>query len=80
MEKILFARSKKQYQRASEIDAKAIIEAIKKSKTPKKLTSIALDEETIRELKKISEKLGLSYQVLMRMFILQGIKRFKGAA
>lgn len=46
----------------------------------KKPTSIALDEETIEELKKLAEQKGIPYQVLMRSFIIEGIKRAKKAA
>jgi predicted DNA binding CopG/RHH family protein len=43
-------------------------------------TSIALDEETIEELRKLAEQKGIPYQVLMRSFIIEGIKRAKKAA
>jgi predicted DNA binding CopG/RHH family protein len=46
----------------------------------KKPTSIALDEKTIQELKKIAEKQGIPYQVLMRVLILDGLDRLKKAA
>lgn len=46
----------------------------------KKPTSIALDEETIEELRKLAEQKGIPYQVLMRSFIIEGIKRAKKAA
>ena len=47
------------------------------ARTRKVPTSIALEPKTIFELKKISEKKGIPYQVLMRSFILEGLERFK---
>jgi predicted DNA binding CopG/RHH family protein len=45
----------------------------------KKPTSVALDESTIQELKKVAEKQGIPYQVLIRVFILDGLKRLKAS-
>ena len=53
---------------------------MKKSATKKKPTSVALDEKTIKDLKKIAGKLEVPYQVLMRMFIMEGLKKMKNAA
>lgn len=39
-----------------------------------KPTSIALSEETINQLKRIAENRGIPYQVLMRSYILKGLK------
>jgi predicted DNA binding CopG/RHH family protein len=46
----------------------------------KKPTSVALDEETIVELKKIAEKRGIPYQVLMRSYIIEGLRKDKKSA
>ena len=46
----------------------------------RKPTSIALEEELIRELKAIAEERGSPYQVFMRLLIADGIRRFKKAA
>jgi len=43
----------------------------------KKPTSVALDPELLSELKEIADSKGLPYQVLMRMFIIEGLKRLK---
>ncbi|MEN9722448.1 MAG: CopG antitoxin of type toxin-antitoxin system [Pseudomonadota bacterium] len=43
-------------------------------------TSVALDETTIHELKKLAAKQGIPYQVLIRVFILDGLDRMKKAA
>jgi hypothetical protein len=39
-----------------------------------------LDEKTIQELKALAEVNGVPYQVLMRVFILDGLERLKKAA
>ncbi|MCB9095048.1 MAG: hypothetical protein H6621_08280 [Halobacteriovoraceae bacterium] len=76
-----YVKSLKEYEEPSEFDEKKILEAMKKSlKGKKKPTSVALDEGTIKDLKKIASKMEIPYQVLMRMFILDGIRRLKGAA
>jgi predicted DNA binding CopG/RHH family protein len=49
----------------------------KKRKTP---TSIALSPETVVELKELAEKKGIPYQVLMRSFILEGLRKAKKAS
>jgi len=47
-------------------------------KGSKKLpTSIALEATTIKALKRLGAKMNIPYQILMRLFILQGLKRFK---
>lgn len=54
---------------------------LKAAKLKRKMpTSIALDIETIEELRKLAEKKGIPYQVLMRSFIIEGIERAKKAA
>jgi predicted DNA binding CopG/RHH family protein len=46
----------------------------------KKPTSVALDEATIKELKTLAKRQGIPYQVLIRVFILDGLDRLKKAA
>jgi predicted DNA binding CopG/RHH family protein len=48
--------------------------------SPKKPTSVVLDEVTIQGLKSLAEKKGIPYQVLIRVFILDGLERLKKAA
>jgi len=75
-----YVKSQTEYEETSEFSAASILEAIKKSTTSKKKpTSVALEEKTIRDLKKIARKLEIPYQVLMRMFILEGLKKMKSA-
>ena len=42
-------------------------------------TSVALDETTIHELKAVAENKGIPYQVLIRIFILNGLERIRKA-
>lgn len=45
--------------------------------TRKKPTSVALDPALVGELKREAQARGVPYQVLMRMFIVEGFKRLK---
>jgi len=45
----------------------------------KRPTSVALDPELIEELKAAAHARGVPYQVLMRMFIIEGFRRLKRA-
>jgi predicted DNA binding CopG/RHH family protein len=46
----------------------------------KKPTSVALDEKTINDLKALAADKGIPYQVLMRSYIIEGIKKDKKGA
>ncbi len=73
-----YVKSLKEYEGEAEFDSKKILAAMKRHKnTRKKPTSVALDTSTIQELKKLADKQGIPYQVLMRVFILDGLERFK---
>lgn len=75
------AKSMKEYESESILDSKKILAAMKRYKdSPKKPTSVALDEMTIQELKVVAERQGIPYQVLIRVFILDGLARLKKAA
>jgi predicted DNA binding CopG/RHH family protein len=64
-----------------EFDSKEIIEGMSRLKgARRKPTSIALEEELLKELKAIALKRGVPYQVLMRLLIAEGVKRMKDAA
>jgi predicted DNA binding CopG/RHH family protein len=55
--------------------------AMKRRKESRKQpTSVALDPELILELKAEAKARGVPYQVLMRMFIIDGFKRLKRAS
>ena len=76
-----YAKSAKEYNKTFELDAKKILAAMKRYKDlPKKPTSVALDETTIQELKGMAESQGIPYQVLIRVFILDGLERLKKAS
>lgn len=75
------AKSLKEYEKSYKLDSDKILAAMKRFKSsPKKPTSVALDETTINELKAIAEMQGIPYQVLIRVFILDGLERLKKAA
>lgn len=44
-----------------------------------RVRGVALDETTIQELKYVAEKQGIPYQVLIRVFILDGLECLKKA-
>jgi predicted DNA binding CopG/RHH family protein len=76
-----YVKSLKEYKNPTRLNVNKIVEAMKRYKdSPKKPTSVALDESTIEELKKVAEKNGIPYQVLIRVFILEGLDRLKKAA
>jgi hypothetical protein len=76
--KKLYGKSKKEYEEISLLDSDRIIEAMKRYKgLPKKPTSVALDQKTILEIKTIADRKGIPYQVLLRVFILDGLDRIK---
>lgn len=76
-----YAKSLKEYDADFKLDAEKILAAMKRYKdSRKKPTSVALDETTIQELKRMADKQGIPYQVLIRVFILDGLERLKRSA
>lgn len=74
-----FVRNEPAYRRVS-FEAAKIKAAAKRAKASRKQpTSVALDAQLIAELKAEAEARGVPYQVLMRMFIVDGFKRLKRA-
>ena len=74
-----FVRNESAYRRVG-FEAAKIKAAAKRAKASRKLpTSVALDAQLIAELKAEAEARGVPYQVLMRMFIVDGFKRLKRA-
>lgn len=70
----------KTYDRIS-FDTKEILEGMARLKgARRKPTSIALEEDLLKELKELASKKGVPYQVLMRLLIADGLKRLKAAA
>ena len=75
-----YAKSLSEYRSASVFEKKKLLDAAKRLKKRRKLpTSIALEEETIKELKALAGWRGVPYQILMRMFILEGLHNSKVA-
>ena len=75
-----YAKSRSEYKGASSFEKEKILVAAKRLKKKRKLpTSVALEEATIAELKQLAEYRGVPYQILMRMFILEGLNNSRGA-
>ena len=71
----------KEYKGPLQFDEKKILASLRRVRGFHKLpTSIALEVSTIRDLKKLAVKKGVPYQVLMRMLIVEGLRRAKKAA
>jgi len=72
--KPIYAKSLAEYKASSQFEKKKILAAARWLKKGRKLpTSVALEEETIQELKTLAHWRGVPYQILMRMFILEGL-------
>ncbi|MBI2980898.1 MAG: hypothetical protein HYY44_01095 [Deltaproteobacteria bacterium] len=76
-----YAKSLKEYKAPVNLDAAKVLEAMKRYKNArKKPTSVALDDATVSALKRLAGRQGIPYQVLIRVFILDGLERLKKAA
>lgn len=72
-----YAKRLKEYDKI-EFDPKEIIAGMNRLKgARRKPTSVALEDDIIRELKSIADKRGVPYQVLMRLLIIDGVRRMK---
>lgn len=75
-----YARSRSEYKATSVFEEAKILDAARRlKKSRKRPTSVALEEETIKELKALASWRGVPYQILMRMFILEGLRASKVA-
>ena len=77
-----FVKNEKGYEKSFKADWKAVKKGLKKVRAevgePKKVpTSVALDPRFVADLKKEAKARGIPYQVLMRMFIVEGFTRLK---
>ena len=73
-----YAKRLKQYDKI-EFNLKEVVEGMSRLKgARRKPTSIALEDEVIKELKSLAQHRGMPYQVLMRLLIADGIRRLKG--
>ncbi len=75
-----YGKSLKEYEEPSYFDEEKLLKAMKKADSRRKPTSVALEEKTIRELKKLADKKNVPYQVLMRIFIIDGLNKMKKVA
>ena len=79
-----YVKNEKGYGKSVEADWNAVKKGLKKARSeigePKKIpTSVALDPRFIADLKKAAAERGIPYQILMRMFIMEGFQRMKKA-
>ncbi len=66
------------YEKTSEYDEKKIVAAMKRFKAKCKVpTSAALDPGLVAAIKEAAEARRVSYQVLLRMFIIEGFKSWQ---
>ena len=74
-----FVKNESEYRKVS-FESARIRAAMKRAKEHrKKPTSVALDPQLIEELRAEAKARGVPYQVLMRMFIVEGFKRLRRA-
>lgn len=77
-----YVKNEKGYDKSFKADWTAVKKGLKKVRAevgePRKVpTSVALDPRFVVELKKEAEARGIPYQILMRMFIIEGFQRMK---
>ena len=74
-----YVRNESDYAKVSFEAGKIRAAAKRRSEARKMPTSVALDPQLVEELKVEAKARGVPYQVLMRMFIVEGFKRLKRA-
>ena len=76
-----YVKSLREYEKPVTFDDRLLLEAMKRVvKGRRKPTSIALEESVLRSLKRFAKEKGIPYQVLMRMFILDGLRRIEATS
>lgn len=75
-----YVKNKSEYRKVDFESAKIKAAMQRRKESRKQPTSVALDPELILELKAEAKARGVPYQVLMRMFIIDGFKRLKRAS
>ena len=80
-----YVKNEKGYEKSFKADWTAVKKGLKKARAeagePRKVpTSVALDPRFVADLKKEAEARGVPYQILMRMFIIEGFQRLKKTA
>ena len=75
-----YVKNESEYRRVS-FESSKIKAAMKRTGAARKMpTSVALDPQLVAELKAEARARGVPYQVLLRMFIVEGFKRLKRAS
>lgn len=79
-----YVKNEKGYEKSFKTDWEALKKGLKKARglagEPRKVpTSVALDPSFVAELKKEAKVRGIPYQIMMRMFIVEGFRRMKKA-
>ncbi|HKU22197.1 MAG TPA: CopG family antitoxin [Terriglobales bacterium] len=75
-----YVKNESEYRKVDFEPAKIKAAMKRRKESRKQPTSVALDPELILELKAEAKARGVPYQVLMRMFIIDGFKRLKRAS
>ena len=73
-----YVKNESEYEKVS-FESVRIKAAMKRTSPRKQPTSVALDPQLVEELKAEASARGVPYQVLMRMFIVEGFTRLKRA-
>lgn len=77
-----YVKNEKGYRKSFKTDWKALKRGLKKARAevgePKKVpTSVALDPRFVADLKSEAKAKGIPYQILMRMFIIEGFQKLR---
>lgn len=74
-----YVKNEPGYER-TDFEARRVRKAVQRARGARKRpTSVALDPGLVEELKREAQARGVPYQVLMRMFIVEGFERLKQA-
>ncbi len=74
-----YVKNESEYKRVGFESARVRAAMKRAGASRKRPTSVALDPQLIEELKAEARARGVPYQVMMRMFIIEGFKRLKRA-
>ncbi len=77
-----YVKNERGYEKSFDTDWRALKKGLKKAragaKEPRKIpTSVALDPRFVADLKTEATKRGIPYQILMRIFIVEGFQRLR---
>ena len=78
-----YVKNDPMYDEPSDFEEQKVLEARRQRKKRggrKVPTSVALDPELVAQIKAVAEEKGVPYQVLLRMFIIDGFKKFDKTA